>query len=92
MTTNVAQNYPYASETEAQRAAAVERSCAAFEGLRQRIAAEASPLGAPEAGDRWWIWVCPADEFTGRLHMAGQARERHAAYTVCDTCGRSFLR
>ena len=27
---------------------------------------------------RWWIWVCPnaKDEFRGRLHVAGYARER----------------
>ena len=92
MTSNVAQNYPYGSETEAERAAAVERAAGAFDGLRERIAAEATPLDEPGDGGRWWIWVCPMDDFTGRLHAAGYARERHAVYTVCDTCGRSFLR
>jgi hypothetical protein len=92
VTSNVAQNYPYGSETEAERAAAVERAMAAFEGLRDRIAAESTSLGEPNDGGRWWIWVCPSDDFTGRLHAAGHARERHAVYTICDTCGRSFLR
>ena len=92
MTSNVAQSYPYGSETEAERAAAVERAMSTFEGLRDRVAAEATPLGEPGDGGRWWLWVCPTDDFTGRLHAAGHARERHAVYTVCDTCGRSFLR
>lgn len=92
MTSNVAQNYPYGSETEAERAAAIEHAEGAFEGLQERIAAETTPLGEADEGGRWWIWVCPMDDFTGRLHAAGYARERHAVYTVCDTCGRSFLR
>lgn len=92
MSSNVAQNYPYGSETEAERAAAVARAVSEFEGLGDRIAAEATPPGAPGEGEKWWIWVCPADGFTGRLHVAGYARERHAVYTVCDGCGRSFLR
>jgi hypothetical protein len=92
VTSNVAQNYPYGSETEAERAAAVERALGTFEGLRDRVAAESTPLGEPHDGGRWWIWVCPQDDFTGRLHAAGHARERHAVYTVCDTCGRTYLR
>ena len=92
MTSNVAQNYPYGSETEAERAAAVEAAVERFDGLSDRLAAEATPLGEPGDGGRWWVWVCPTGEFTGRLHAAGHARERHALYTVCDDCGRSFLR
>jgi hypothetical protein len=92
VTSNVSQNYPYGSETEAERAAAVERALTAFEGLRDKVAAEATPLGEVGEGGRWWMWVCPTDDFTGRLHAAGHARERHAVYTVCDTCGRTFLR
>jgi hypothetical protein len=92
VTSNVAQNYPYGSETEAERAAAVERAMATFEGLRDKVAAESTPLGDPDEGGRWWVWVCPTDDFTGRLHAAGYGRERHAVYTVCDTCGRTFLR
>ena len=92
MTSNVAQNYPYGSETEAERAAAVEHALATFEGLRDKVSTEATPLGEPDEGGRWWIWVCPSDDFSGRLHAAGHARERHAVYTVCDTCGRTYLR
>ena len=92
MSSNVAQNYPYGSETEAERAAAVARAVSSFEGLGDRIAAEATAPGGPDEGARWWVWVCPADGFTGRLHVAGHARERHAVYTVCDGCGRSFFR
>lgn len=92
MSSNVAQNYPYASETEAQRATAVERAMAAADGLRERIGSEAIGLGTLEPEQRWWIWVCPADGGTGRLHVAGYARDSHAVYVVCDSCGRTFLR
>ena len=97
MSSNVAQSYPYTSETEEQRAAAVAAAAARFEGLGARIDAEATPLGElppaePGAPHRWWVFVCPQDDFSGRLHVAGYASERHALYTVCDTCGRSFLR
>ncbi|MGH2406638.1 MAG: hypothetical protein ACRDF7_00980 [Candidatus Limnocylindrales bacterium] len=96
MSSNVAQNYPYGSENEAERAAAIDVAVAAFAGLGERIAAESTPLGVA-AGDangeaRWWTWVCPADDLGGRLHVAGYAGERHAIYAVCDRCGRSFLR
>ena len=91
MSSNIAQNYPYTSETEAQRAAAVSAALASFEGLAQRVSAGASPL--PAARDaRWWVWVCPADGFKGRLHVAGYGFENHAVYVVCDTCGKTFLR
>ena len=92
MSSNIGQNYPYGRETEAQRAAAVEKACGAFEGLRDRVAAESTPLPEPGRDGAWWTWVCPADGAVGRLHVAGYARDRHAVYAVCDTCGRSFLR
>ncbi|MGC8634592.1 MAG: hypothetical protein ACP5VP_08005 [Candidatus Limnocylindrales bacterium] len=92
MSSNIGQNYPYTHETEPERAAAVERACAATEGLRDRIAAEATPLPPAEPGERWWVWVCPVDGGAGRLHVAGYARDRHALYAVCDHCGKSFLR
>jgi hypothetical protein len=68
-----------------------------FDGLYDKVAAETTPLGPvmPEdhgAPPRWWIWVCPLHDYTGRLHVAGYARERHALYTVCDTCGTTYLR
>jgi hypothetical protein len=95
--TNVGQNYPYGSESEPERAAAVERATSAFDGLAERIASETSPLGEVGPADhgapaRWWIWVCPRGDASGRLHVAGYARDRHALYTVCDTCGATYLR
>ncbi len=97
MSSNVAQNYPYGSETEEVRAAAVEAALTAFEGLRDKVAAETTPLGPdPEddnvAEQRWWTWACPVDGGEGRLHVAGYARDLHAVYTVCDRCGKTFLR
>jgi hypothetical protein len=91
VTSNVGQNFPYSSETEAERAAAVEAAFAKFPGLREKVVAETTPL-EPDA-DRWWVWVCPRDkDYSGRLHAAGYALERHAVYAVCDTCGSTFLR
>lgn len=99
MSSNISQSYPAGSETEAQRAAAVAKAIASFEGLAATVAADSSPLGEIGPADhgapaRWWVWVCPnaKDEFRGRLHVAGYARERHALYTVCDTCGKAYLR
>ena len=96
--TNVSQSYPYANETEAERSAAVTAAVNRFEGLGDKIAAESSPipeLGPEEPGQPhlWWVFVCPADEdFSGRLHVAGYAGERRGLYTVCDTCGNTYLR
>jgi hypothetical protein len=91
LTSNVGQNFPYASETETERAAAVEAALAKAAGLREKVAAETTPL-EPDA-DRWWVYVCPTDGTSGgRLHAAGYALELHAVYTVCDLCGSTFLR
>ena len=97
MSSNVAQSYPYTSETEAERVAAVERAMEQFDGLAAKIQAETTPLqdlGPDEPGrpHRWWVFVCPKPPFDGRLHVAGYAIERHALYTVCDTCGSTYLR
>ena len=94
MSSNIGQNYPYSSETEAERAAAVGRAVAGVEGLRDRVAAATTPLGHVSPAERWWVWVCPVDGATaaGRLHVAGYAVERRALYVVCDGCGRTFLR
>ena len=97
MSSNIAQNFPYGSETEDARAVAVEKAFAAFEGLRDKVAAETTPLGDDPQDDnvegrRWWTWVCPADDFKGRLHVSGYALEKRAVYTVCDTCGKTFIR
>jgi hypothetical protein len=97
LSSNVAQSYPYTTETEEERASAVARAAEQFDGLAEKIAAEADPLpdlppDEPGRPQRWWVFVCPRDDFSGRLHVAGHARERHALYTVCDTCGHTFLR
>jgi hypothetical protein len=97
VSSNVSQSYPYSSETEDQRAAAIAAAVAAFDGLADRLRAETTPLGDVLPGEggtplTWWTWVCPRGDATGRLHVAGYARERHALVTVCDTCGATFLR
>ena len=90
MTSNVGQNYPYTSETEAERAARVAALVAARDGLAGTLAAESSPL---DAKDRWWVWKCPTAGCPGLLHAAGYAAEHHAVYVVCDgTCAKTFLR
>lgn len=96
MSSNVSQNYPYSSESDEDRAAAVAKAFADNEGLEEKVAAETSPLGEnPPAENgapvKWWTWVCHAC-ISGRLHIAGYARDRHALYTVCDGCGGTFLR
>ena len=90
MTSNVGQNYPYTSETEAERAARVAALVAAREGLADTLAAESTPL---DAKDRWWVWKCPTTGCPGLLHAAGYAVEHHAVYVVCDgTCAKTYLR
>ena len=92
MSSNIAQNYPYTSETEPERASAVAKALAGAPDLVQRVATEAIPLGPVEADARWWVWVCSSDGGEGRLHVAGYARDNRGVYAVCDRCGRSFLR
>ena len=90
MTSNVGQNYPYSSETEAERAARIEALVAAQTGLADVLAAETTPLDERE---RWWTWKCPTTGCPGILHVAGYARDLHAVYVVCDgTCAKTFLR
>ncbi len=90
MTSNVGQNYPYTSETEAERAAAIATLAEARDGLADTIAAETTPL---DGNERWWVWKCPTAGCPGLLHVAGYARDLHAVYTVCDgTCAKTFLR
>jgi hypothetical protein len=92
VSSNVGQNYPYASESEAERASAVDHACEAFEGLRDRVGGDTSPLRVAAPDERWWTWVCPADGGKGRLHVAGYARNARAVYAICDSCGKTFLR
>ena len=90
MTSNISQNYPYSSETEADRAAMVARLVGERPDLAGTLAAEASP---PDAQDRWWVWKCPTRGCPGLLHSAGYALEKHAVFVVCDgTCAKTFLR
>ena len=90
MTSNVGQNYPYSSETESDRAARVTALVEDREGLKDKLAAETTPL---DDRDRWWTWKCPTKGCPGILHAAGYARDLHAVYVVCDgTCGQTFLR
>jgi len=90
MTSNVGQNYPYSSETEPERSAAIAALTGAKEELATKVAAETTPL---EPRDRWWTWKCPTAGCRGILHAAGYAKDLHAVYVVCDgTCGKTFLR
>ncbi|HEX8025280.1 MAG TPA: hypothetical protein VF484_03655 [Candidatus Limnocylindrales bacterium] len=90
VTSNVGQSYPYSSETEAQRAAAVTAYVGGHEGSADKLKAETTPL---DANDRWWTWKCPTAGCPGILHAAGYALDKHALYVVCDgTCGKTFLR
>ena len=90
MTSNVSQNYPYTSETEADRRTCIASLVAAHEDLAGRLATEATAL---DSNDRWWVWKCPTKGCPGLLHVAGYAAEKHAVFVVCDgTCGKSFLR
>lgn len=87
MTSNISQAYPYSSETEAERAAAIAASVAAHESLAGTLAAETTPLDERE---RWWTYHHAG--CGGTLHVAGYAREKHAVVVACDRCGRTALR
>jgi hypothetical protein len=90
MTSNVGQNYPYTSESEAEREAAIGSLAAVRDGLAATLESATSPLDARE---RWWVWKCPTPGCAGLLHAAGYALERHAVFVVCDgTCAGTFLR
>ena len=96
LTSNVAQSYPYTSETEAERSAAIAAASGKFSALAATISAESQPLpdeGPAEPGQphRSWVFVCPL-HINGRLHVAGYAREKHALFTVCDEGGETYLR
>ena len=90
MTSNVGQSYPYSSETEAQRAAAVDRLLQTRADLGPKLSVETTPL---DANERWWVWKCPTKGCDGLLHAAGYAADLHAVYVVCDgICAKTFLR
>ena len=90
MTSNVAQNYPYSSESEADRAATIDRLVSEREELQATIDAGSTPL---DGQDRWWVYKCPTRGCPGLLHAAGYAADKHAVFVVCDgTCGKTYLR
>jgi len=90
VTSNVGQNYPYTSESDSERIAAVASLLADRPELADTLKAESTPL---DANDRWWVYKCPSKGCKGLLHAAGYAAERHALFTVCDgTCGKTFLK
>jgi hypothetical protein len=90
LTSNVGQSYPYTSESEAERAAVIDKLVRERDGLADTLKAEATPL---DANDRWWVWKCPTPGCPGLLHAAGYSAEKHAVFVVCDgTCGKTFLR
>ena len=90
MSSNVAQSYPYTSETDADRSAVIAGLLKARDDLAATLAAETTPL---DANERWWVWKCPTPGCAGLLHVAGYAAEKHAVYVVCDgTCAKTFLR
>jgi hypothetical protein len=90
LTSNVGQNYPYTSETDAERAARIGALVAEREGLARTLKAETTPL---DPQDRWWVWKCPTAGCPGLLHAAGYALDKHALFVVCDgTCAKTFLR
>jgi len=87
VTSNISQSYPYSSETEAERAAAVDAVVAAHEGLGATLEGASTPL---DASERWWTYHHAG--CGGTLHVAGYGREQHAVVTVCDRCGATALR
>jgi len=90
VTSNVGQNYPYTSETEAERAATIARLVGARDGLAATLTTETTPL---DPSDRRWVWKCPTTGCPGLLHAAGYAIDLHAVFVVCDgNCGKTFLR
>ena len=93
MSSNVGQNYPYTSESGAERAQAVAAIIEAHPELADKIAAETTPLEPTDGDDRRWVWKCPTRGCPGFLHVAGYALDLHAPYVVCDgTCALTFLR
>ncbi|HXG41046.1 MAG TPA: hypothetical protein VNJ28_08890 [Candidatus Limnocylindrales bacterium] len=89
-TSNIGENYPYTSETEAERAARIAALVAEREGLAEKLQAETLP---PDRNERWWVWKCPTPGCPGLLHVAGYARDARAVYVVCDgPCGKTYLR
>ena len=93
MSSNVGQNYPYTSQSGAERAQAVAAIIETHPELADKIAAETTSIDPTDGNDRWWVWKCPTKGCPGFLHVAGYALDKHALYVVCDgTCALTFLR
>jgi hypothetical protein len=93
VSSNVAQSYPYSSESEPERAGRLAALVSEREGLADTLTSEATPLGELEPDQRWWVWKCPTKGCPGLLHVAGYAFEKHGLFVVCDgTCAKTFLR
>jgi hypothetical protein len=89
LASNIAQNYPYSSESEQERATAIARALAGKPDLAEKVKAESLELGSEP---RWWVWKCTTAGCAGLLHTAGFARNARGVYTLCDTCGQTCLR
>jgi hypothetical protein len=89
LASNIAQNFPYSSESEQERATAIERAFAGKPDLAEKVKAESLESGSEP---RWWVWKCPTPGCAGLLHTVGVARNARAVYTLCDICGQTFLR
>ena len=89
LASNIAQNYPYSSESEQERATAIARALAGNAGLAEKLKAESLEPGSEP---RWWVWKCTTPGCAGLLHTAGFARNARGVYTLCDTCGQTYLR
>ena len=89
VSSNIAQNYPYSSESEAERSATIARALAGDAEMADKVKAESIGLAVES---RWWVWKCPNRGCPGLLHTAGQARNAHAVYTLCDSCRKTYLR
>jgi hypothetical protein len=68
VTSNVGQNYPYTSETEADRAALVASLIEGRQGLADKLKAETTPL---DTNERWWVYKCPTAGCPDLLHAEG---------------------
>jgi hypothetical protein len=89
LASNIAQNYPYSSESEQERATAIARALAGNASLAEKVKAESLEPGSEP---RWWVWKCTTPDCAGLLHTAGFARNARGVYALCDTCGQTYLR
>jgi hypothetical protein len=89
VSSNIAQNYPYSSESEQERATAIAGALAGNAGLAENVKAESIEPGSEP---RWWVWKCTTPDCAGLLHTAGFLRNARGVYALCDTCGHTYFR